>query len=72
MTLDSGADVSVAPEEFYNVGQPGGRKTIQMVDAHGEIFHSRGNRRLRLKASFGRLLKQGWTVLSRDDDGILL
>ena len=93
MTLDSGA---VAPEEYYRLGVPGGRKAAQMVDAQGETIKSSGIRWLGLQAqtrngevielieqfalgqgvthpllSFGRLLRQGWT-LSRDDDGMFL
>ena len=50
MTLDSGADVSVAPEEYYQMGQPGQQRSVQMVDAQGEAIKSAGNRRLRLQA----------------------
>ena len=48
MTLDSGADVSVAPENFYALGMPTSR--THMVDAQGERIQS-GNRRLRLVAT---------------------
>ena len=50
MTLDSGADISVAPEEYYRLGIPGGRKAAQMVDAQGQTIKSSGNQRLRLQA----------------------
>ena len=50
MTLDSGADVPVAPEEYYQMGQPGQQRSVQMVDAQGEAIKSAGNRRLRLQA----------------------
>ncbi|CAK9116129.1 unnamed protein product, partial [Durusdinium trenchii] len=50
MTLDSGADVSVAPEEYNQMGQPGQQRSVQMVDAQGEAIKSAGNRRLRLQA----------------------
>ncbi|CAK9062295.1 unnamed protein product [Durusdinium trenchii] len=50
MTIDSGADVSVAPERFYNLGVPGAGKPIEMIDAQGAKICSRGNRRLRLQA----------------------
>lgn len=46
MTLDSGADVSVAPEEHYEMGIPGNSRSAQMVDAQGEAIRSSGNRRL--------------------------
>ena len=50
MTIDSGADVSVAPERFYNLGVPGAGKPIEMIDAQGAKICSKGNRRLRLQA----------------------
>ena len=50
MTIDSGADVSVATERFYNLGVPGAGKPIEMIDAQGAKICSRGNRRLRLQA----------------------
>lgn len=48
ITLDSGADVPVAAERFYNLGLPRGGRTVQMVEAQGQTVHSSGNRRLRL------------------------
>ena len=50
-TLDSGADMSVAPENFYALGMPGTAKPMHMVDAQGERIQSAGNRRLRLIAT---------------------
>lgn len=40
MMLDSGADVSVAPGAFYQLGQPGEGRAIQMSDAQGEPLPS--------------------------------
>ena len=48
MTLDSGADLSVAPMEYYSLGLPGGQRTATMVDAQGEKIQSTGNRKLKL------------------------
>ena len=50
MTLDSGADVSVAPEQYYALGLPGHQRSICMMDAQGDAIKSAGNRRLRLQA----------------------
>ena len=50
LTLDSGADVSVAPEEFYAMGMPGTARSVAMMDAQGGAIRSSGNRRLRLQA----------------------
>ena len=36
ITLDSGADVSVVPEEFAKYGDPGSQGLMKMVDAQGE------------------------------------
>ena len=50
LTLDSGADVSVAPEEYYAMGMPGTSRSVSMMDAQGGAIKSSGNRRLRLQA----------------------
>eukprot|EP00913_Durusdinium_trenchii_P014129 g13262.t1 len=50
MTLDSGADVSVAPEQYYALGLPGQQRSVCMMDAQGGAIKSAGNRRLRLQA----------------------
>ena len=50
MTLDSGADVSVAPEQYYALGLPGHQRSTCMMDAQGGAIKSAGNRRLRLQA----------------------
>ena len=50
LTLDSGADVSVAPEEFYAMGMPGTSRSVAMMDGQGGAIRSSGNRRLRLQA----------------------
>ena len=50
MTLDSGADVSVAPPEYYHLGEPGLSRAVHMIDAQGERTRTPGNRRLRLVA----------------------
>ena len=50
MTLDSGADVSVAPPEYYQLGEPGLSRAVHMIDAQGERIKTPGNRRLRLVA----------------------
>ena len=48
MTLDSGADVSVAPCHFDGIGEPGAQGHVKMVDAQGELIPTTGNRKLRL------------------------
>ncbi|CAK9042426.1 unnamed protein product, partial [Durusdinium trenchii] len=53
MTLDSGADVSVAPEQYHALGLPGRQRSICMMDAQGGAIKSAGNRRLRLQAYTG-------------------
>ena len=50
LTLDCGADVSVAPEEYYAMGMPGTSRSVSMMDAQGGAIRSAGNRRLRLQA----------------------
>ena len=51
VTLDSGADVSVAPESYGRHGEPGSLRQFRMVDAQGAPIVSSGNRKLRLKVS---------------------
>lgn len=41
--LDSGADVSVAPKEFYDLGAPGTSRPMRMMDTPGERIHWDGN-----------------------------
>ena len=48
VTLDSGADVSVAPETYGAHGEPGSRHRLRMVNAQGAQIASSGNRKLRL------------------------
>ncbi|CAK8994567.1 unnamed protein product, partial [Durusdinium trenchii] len=43
VTLDSGADVSVAPENFGALGLPGTARPMHMVDAQGERIQSMWN-----------------------------
>ena len=43
VTLDSGADVSVAPENFGALGLPGTARPMRMVDAQGERIQSMWN-----------------------------
>ena len=50
ITLDSGADVSVAPLTYGRKGEPGHGGVVHMVDAQGGRIESRGNRRLKLTA----------------------
>ena len=51
MTLDSGGDVSVVPEEFAALGSPGGGQFLKMVDAQGERIATSGNRKLQVVAT---------------------
>ena len=51
VTLDSGADVSVAPESYGSHGESGSLRQFRMVDAQGAPIVSSGNRKLRLKVS---------------------
>ena len=51
VTLDSGADVSVAPDSYGSRGEPGSLRQFRMVDAQGAPIVSSGNRKLRLKVS---------------------
>lgn len=50
MTLDSGADISVAPAHYGEVGEPGLHRHVRMVDAQGQDIATTGNRKLRLSA----------------------
>lgn len=50
MTLDSGADISVAPAHYGEVGEPGLHRRVRMVDAQGQDIATTGNRKLRLSA----------------------
>ena len=51
MTLDSGADVSVMPEEYACLGVPGSSHLMKMVDAQGERISTSGNRKLTVVAT---------------------
>ena len=50
ITLDSGADISVVPEEFAKYGDPGSQGLMKMVDAQGERIETSGNRRMKVEA----------------------
>ena len=50
ITLDSGADVSVVPEEFAKYGDPGSQGLMKMVDAQGEHIETSGNRKMKIEA----------------------
>ena len=50
MTLDSGADISVAPVHYGEVGEPGLHRHVRMVDAQGQDIATTGHRKLRLSA----------------------
>ena len=50
ITLDSGADVSVVPEEFAKYGDPGSQGLMKMVDAQGERIQTSGNRKMKIEA----------------------
>ena len=50
ITLDSGADVSVVPEEFAKYGDPGSQGLMKMVDAQGERIETSGNRKMKIEA----------------------
>ena len=50
MTLDSGADISVAPMCYGGIGEPGLQRHVRMVDAQGQDIATSGNRKLRLSA----------------------
>ncbi len=50
ITLDSGADVSVVPQEFAKYGDPGSQGLMKMVDAQGERIETSGNRKMKIEA----------------------
>ena len=50
MTLNSGADISVAPAHYGEVGEPGLHRHVRLVDAHGQDIATTGNRKIRLSA----------------------
>ena len=60
MTVDSGADISVLPEEFAGVGEEahGGGRQIIMKDAQGNIIQQSGTR----KVNFAMMGKDGIPV----------
>lgn len=43
ITLDSGADISVAPPAFYSLGEPGSGRPVHMIDAQGERIQTIGS-----------------------------